>query len=88
MARVTLELPDELAQALSSQTTTLPRAVFEAAAIEAYRERKITTAQLRRILGFEDRYELDGFLKAREVWLDYTIEDFEREREQLRRLRQ
>ncbi len=88
MAQVTLDLPDELAQALSSQAATLPRAVFEAAAVEAYRERKITTAQLRRILGFEDRYELDGFLKAREVWLDYTIEDYERERELLRKMRQ
>jgi hypothetical protein len=87
MAQVTLDVPDELAKALSLQCADLPRAVFEAAAVEAYRERRITTAQLRRILGFEDRYALDGFLKEREVWLDYTVEDFEREREILRKLR-
>jgi hypothetical protein len=26
-----------------------------------------------------DRYELDGFLKKREVWLDYTEGDLRRE---------
>jgi len=46
----------------------------------------ITKAELRRLLGFGTRYRLDGFLKAHDVWLDYTIEDFEREREDLRRL--
>jgi predicted HTH domain antitoxin len=88
MAQVTFEVPDELATALSGQASDLPRAVFEAAAVEAYRERRITTAQLRRILGFEDRYALDGFLKERQVWLDYTVEDFERESDLLRKLRQ
>jgi hypothetical protein len=48
---------------------------------EAYRERKLSTAQLRRLLGFETRYELDGFLKAHQVWLEYTAEDLERDRE-------
>lgn len=50
------------------------------AALEAYRQRKITTAQLRRLLGFETRYELDGYLKAHEIWLDYTADDLERDR--------
>ena len=86
MAQVTLEVPDELAKALSLEAADLPRALFEAAAVEAYRERRITTAQLRRILGFEDRYALDGFLKERQVWLDYSIEDLERDRETHQRL--
>ncbi len=29
------------------------------------------------------RYELDGFLKSHEVYEDYTMEDFERERSDL-----
>jgi hypothetical protein len=77
---VTLEIPEELSAALSIPGQDLSRTVFEAAALEAYRQRKITDAQLRRLLGFETRYELDGYLKAHEIWLDYTAEDLERDR--------
>jgi hypothetical protein len=31
------------------------------------------------MLGFESRFELDGFLKAHEVYYDYTIEDLARD---------
>jgi len=80
VAIVTLDIPDELSAALASAGRELSRSVFEALALEAYRERKLSTAQLRRLLGFESRYELDGFLKAREVWLEYGAEDLERDR--------
>jgi hypothetical protein len=39
-----------------------------------------------RLLGFETSFEIDGFLKAHNVYEDYTMEDFERERETLERL--
>jgi hypothetical protein len=66
---------------LNIEGQDLGRAAFEAIALEAYREHKLTTAQLRRVLGFESRYELDGFLKQHEVWMEYTWEDVERDRE-------
>jgi hypothetical protein len=84
--QLTLDLPDELSDALAASGPDLPRAALEAIALEAYRERKLTTAQLRRLLGFESRYELDGFLKQHEVWLDYTWQDLEQDRETHRRL--
>jgi hypothetical protein len=37
-------------------------------------------------VGFETRYELDGFLKQHQVWLDYGDEDLARERATLERL--
>lgn len=86
MAFLSLEIPDDLSTALAPQGQDLSRAVLEASAVEAYRERKITTAQLKRLLGFETGYDLDSFLKAREVWLDYTLEDVERDRESHRQL--
>ena len=86
MKQLILNLPDELSAALSSAGQEPSRAAVEAIALEAYRERRLTTAQLRRILGFETRYELDGFLKQHEVWLDYTWEDLERDRETHRHL--
>jgi len=84
--QLTLDLPDELTAALAPSGEGLPRAAFEAIALEAYRERKLSTAQLRRLLGFETRYELDGFLKQHEVWLDYSWQDLEQDRETHRRL--
>lgn len=83
---VTLDLPDELSAALAASGQDVSRAALEAIALEAYRERRITTAQLRRVLGFSSRHELDGFLKKHEVWLEYTWRDLEDDRETHRRL--
>jgi hypothetical protein len=38
---------------LASSGQELPRAAFEAMAVEAYRGRKISTAQLRKVLAFQ-----------------------------------
>lgn len=54
--------------------------------MEAYRERKLSTAQVRRLLGFETGYELDGFLKTHQVWLEYSFEVLKRDREAHRKL--
>jgi len=51
-----------------------------------YKAGRLTEAQLRQLLGLQTREALDGFLKAHEVWLNYTKEDLERERAALRRL--
>jgi predicted HTH domain antitoxin len=84
--QLTLELPEELSAALAADGGDLSRAALEAIALEAYRERKISTAQLRRLLGYQTRMEVDGFLKEHGVELEYTVEDIERDRETHRRL--
>ena len=71
---------------LASSGQDISRAAFEAIVLEAYREGKLFTAQLRRLLGFQTRMEVDGFLKAHDVELEYTLEDLERDRETHRRL--
>ena len=86
MKQLSLNLPDELSVALSGSGVELSRVALEAIALEAYRERKITAAQIRRVLGFETRYQLDGFLKDHAVWLDYTWQDLEQDRETHRQL--
>lgn len=73
--QVTVDLPDEPSATLFGY---LPCAVLESVALEQYRERKLTTAEVHRLLDFQTRYELDGFPKQREVWLDYTWHDLER----------
>ncbi len=86
MQQVTISLPEELLVALSASGQDISRAALEAIALEAYRTRKITSAQLRGLLGFQTRLDLDGFLKSRGVELEYGAEDLERDRETLRKL--
>jgi chromosome segregation and condensation protein ScpB len=86
MQYVTLALPDELSAALAAPGQDLSRAAFEALALAAYRERKISAAQLRHLLGYETRLEVDAFLKQHGVELEYALEDLERDRETHRQL--
>jgi hypothetical protein len=83
---VLLDLPDELSSALTAQGCDLSRAALESIALEAYREHKLSTSQLRRLLGFESSYDLDGFLKQHQVWLEYSWQDLEDDRETHQRL--
>jgi predicted HTH domain antitoxin len=50
------------------------RAALEDMAVEAYRAHRLTEYQLATLLGL-GRYELDGFLKRREVWIESTVDD-------------
>jgi len=54
MRHVTIALPDELSAALAAPGQDLSRAAFEALALAAYRERKISAAQLRQFAGLRD----------------------------------
>ncbi len=74
----TVELPDELAGRVIPAGSDPARTALEDMAVEAYRARRLTEHQLATLLGM-DRYELDGFLKKRQVWLDYTGDDLRRE---------
>ena len=83
--QITLELPEDIAQGMESKWKDLPRAALESLALEAYRSRAITATQLRRLLAFETRMQVDAFLKKHEVY-DFTAADFEQDRETLRQL--
>jgi predicted HTH domain antitoxin len=81
----TVELPDDLAAQMIPAGRDPARAALEDMAVEAYRAHRLTEHQLATLLGM-DRYELDGFLKQREVWLDYTMDDVRKELEVQRKL--
>jgi hypothetical protein len=83
---VVLRIPDYLAERLSATGADVSRRALEALALEEYRNGRLTKAELRRILGFSTRYQLDGFLKTHRAYDDYTLEDFERERQALKSL--
>ena len=84
--RITIELPEDIAVGLESKWKDLPRAALESLALEAYRSHAFTAAQLRRLLVFETRMQVDVFLKEHEIY-DYSSADFDHDRETLRELR-
>jgi hypothetical protein len=84
--KLTVQIPDDLARSMGAAGGDLSRRALEAPALEEFKSGHITRPELRRLLGFETRYELDGFLKAHEVYEAYTMEDLERELEGLKRL--
>lgn len=73
--QITVQLPDDL-----PERPDAPRQALEALAIEAYRSGALSAFQTRLLLGFETRYELEGFLKDHEVWEHaYSVEDLEKD---------
>lgn len=79
--QVTLDLPDELSAALAASGHNLERAALEAIALEAYREDKLSTTQLRRLLGYHTRTQVHAFLKEHGVYLHYGPADLAHDRQ-------
>lgn len=75
--QITLEVPDEIAR----DRQDLPRALLESFAVEGYRSGTLTEEQVRRLLGYGTRMQVDGFLKEHGVYLDYTLEDLDHDTE-------
>jgi hypothetical protein len=78
--QITVTIPDELASQLIPAGLDPSRIILEDALVQAYREDKISVSQLMEILGIESRYEFDGFLKAHQVWIEYTPQQMETDR--------
>ena len=83
---LTVEIPDDLARRLSAAGGDLSRRALEALAAEEYKRDRLTKPELQRLLGIETSFQLDDFLKAHDVWIEYTLEDAERESRGLERL--
>jgi hypothetical protein len=83
---VTGQIPDELARRWMSAGNDLSRRALEALAAEEYRHDRLSKPELQQLLGIETSFQLDAFLKAHGVWIDYSLEDAERERRTLERL--
>lgn len=78
---LTVHIPDDIATRLREITGDLSRR-----ALEEYKGGHISKPELSRLLGFETRYELDGFLKEHGVYECFTFEEVEQQVETLKRL--
>lgn len=81
---INVQIPDDLAQRLGP-IGQLERRALEALALEEFKQKRISKPELGQLLGI-GRIALDGFLKAHEIYEEYTIKDFEREIETAKRL--
>ena len=75
--QIQIEIPDDIAQALNSGDFS--RAALEAIALEGYRSRRLGGGQVQRLLGFRTQMQLHAFLKEHDVYLNYSIEELERD---------
>ena len=80
-------MPEDISHHLTASHPDLSRVALEAIAIEGARSGELTTAQVRRLLGFDTRLQADAFLKAHEVPLPVTVADIESDAETSRKFR-
>jgi hypothetical protein len=78
---ITVEIPEEFAGQLIVAGQDPARAALEAIALEGYRSDRLSEGEIRRLLGFGTRIEVHAFLKEHGVFLHYTVEDLEHDRE-------
>jgi hypothetical protein len=84
---VTIQIPDNVARDLAVSGGDLSRRALEAFALEEYKSGRLSKPAMRELLGFATREQLDGFLKSHEIIEDLpTLDDLERERQDLRSL--
>jgi hypothetical protein len=86
---VGISIPDDIVEHMrQAQGQDIARHILEAYAIRAYQERTLGESQIRRLLGFATRDELEAFLAAHHVYRNYTLEDLEQDRRTVRSLGQ
>ena len=82
---VAIQIPDPVVKRLQERWGDLPRRVLENVVLEGFRERILTTEELRQLLGFETKFEVHAFLKGHNIPF-YTLADLEHDRETSDRL--
>lgn len=77
--KVAIELPEDIAKELRARWEDVPRHVLESVALEGYRSGVLTESQVRRLLGFRTRLEVNAFLKRHGAYYDQSESEMERE---------
>ena len=83
--QLAIDLPEDIAVILQQECPNVARLVLESLALEGYRSRKLTVEEVRRLLGFETRFEVHDFLGEHGVPF-YTLDELEHDRQTSHRL--
>jgi hypothetical protein len=84
-ATVEISVPDSLVKALGGKPAELPRQTLDALIVHAYRQGRLTHAQVGELLRL-NRFETDTFLKDAEAFRSGENEEFASDLETLRRI--
>jgi len=83
---VLLQIPDDIVERLQVRPEDLSRLTLESLAADFYRAGRLSHAEVQQMLGFDTRWQTDAFLKQKEAYLNYSVEDLDKDIETLRRL--
>ena len=76
--QINLTIPEEIARSFGEDAASVEKAALEGLVVEGVRSGTLSRGQARRLLGFQTRYEVDGFLKAHGVPVEESLEEIER----------
>lgn len=79
-------IPDDIAARLGANGADLSQRALENFVAEEYRAGHLHKPDLRRLLGFETRDEINGFLRDHSIDESFTVEEIEHQVEALERL--
>lgn len=84
--KLTIDIPQSVEDALGQRSDkNLEQAIKESLAIAWYQAEQLSIGQVAEFLGIPV-YEADGLMKRHQVAAPYSLEDFEHDRDTLRRL--
>jgi len=81
LVQVTLEISETEAETLASKFGDLSLAAKGGLAARAYEQEIFSLEQVRRFMGFDNRWDAQDLLSQHGVWPGYTLEDLENDRE-------
>lgn len=86
---IVLTIADEVISDLrNSGEKSLGRRALELLAVDGYKKGELSEYQVRVMLGFDNRFEVDAFLKEHGAYYDYTSEELTRDTAALQKLLQ
>ncbi len=76
---ITIPVPSDIEQRLQAHLGNLSQKALEAVAVEAYRSKLISAAEVQHMLQLPSRLATDNFLKEHGGYLHYTEADIEQD---------
>ena len=83
--QVTVEIPDQFVRHLVPTGRDAARSLLEESVAGAYRDGRLTMEQVRELLGFGTRMQVDTFLRQHEI-CGYTVADLDKDMDTLDRV--
>lgn len=85
--KVTLNIPDSVAQRIGAGSSSVSRELLEGCAVQGCRMGKLSTFQVRQLLGLQSRFGAEDFLAGHGVFTVLDADEVPKDIETMRLLR-